>query len=95
MGTYRVLVHNLVFFAHAATTDINTDDQAFEFMAQPGRALMVAPADLADRLERERGMRLVRIAELPYFNEAGVRVRTLLWPDPSRDLTRVVLVANR
>ena len=56
---------------------------------------MVAPADVIDRLERERGLRLVRVAELPYFNEAGVRVRTLLWPDASRDLTRVVLVSNR
>jgi len=95
VGTYRVFVRNLVFYAHTQTTDIITDDQAFDFLSQPARALMVAPADVVDRLERERGLALVRIAELPYFNEAGVRVRTLLWPDPSRDLTRVVLVANR
>ncbi len=95
VGTYRVFVRNLAFYAHTKTTDIITDDQAFDFMSQPSRALLVAPADLIDGLERERGLKLVRIAELPYFNEAGVRVRTLLWPDPSRDLTRVVLVANR
>ncbi len=95
VGTYRVFVRNLVFYAHIKTTDIITDEQAFQFLSQPGRALMVAPADVIDGLERERGLRLVRIAELPYFNEAGVRVRTLLWPDPARDLTRVVLVANR
>ncbi|MDP2055681.1 MAG: hypothetical protein Q8L75_18745, partial [Acidobacteriota bacterium] len=95
VGTYRVFVRNLVFYAHTKTTDIITDDQALDFMSQPDRALMVAPADVIDRLERERNLRMVRIAELPYFNEAGVRVRTLLWPDPSRDLTRVVLVANR
>ena len=35
-----------------------------------------------------------RLAELPYFNQAGIRVRTLLWPDPGRDLTRVVLASN-
>jgi 4-amino-4-deoxy-L-arabinose transferase-like glycosyltransferase len=95
VGTYRVFVRNLVFYAHTKTTDIITDDQAFDFMSQPDRALLVAPADIVDRLEQERGLKLLRIAELPYFNEAGVRVRTLLWPDPSRDLTRVVLVANR
>lgn len=95
VGTYRVFVRNLVFYAHTKTTDLITDDQAFDFMSQPDRALMVAPADVIDRLERERNLRMVRIAELPYFNEAGVRVRTLLWPDPSHDLTRVVLVANR
>ena len=48
-----------------------------------------------DRLEREHGVKIQRLAELLYFNEAGIRVRTLLWPDRDRDLTRVVLVANR
>ncbi len=95
VGTYGVFVRNLVFYSHTKTTDVITDDQATDFMSQPSRALMVAPADVIERLERERGLKLVRIAELPYFNEAGVRVRTLLWPDRSRDLTRVVLVANR
>ena len=56
---------------------------------------MVATAESIDRLEREHGVTVRRIAELPYFNEAGIRVRTLLWPDRARDLTRVVLVANR
>ena len=95
VGTYQVFVRNLVFYAHTKTTDIITDEQAAQFLAQAGRALMVAPADVVDRIERERGLTLVRIAELPYFNEAGVRMRTLLWPDAARDLTRVVLVANR
>jgi hypothetical protein len=62
---------------------------------QTERALMVAPATEIDRLEREQNVKVNRIAELLYFNEAGVRVRTLLSPDPARDLTRVVLVANR
>lgn len=95
IGTYRVFVRNLVFYAHTQTIDIITDEQASQFLSQADQVLMVAPADIVDRLEQERGLRLIRIAELPYFNEAGVRVRTLLWPDPSRDLTRVVLVANR
>ena len=95
VGTYQVFVRNLVFYAHTRTTDIITDEQAAQFLAQAGRALMVAPVAGVARIERERGLTLVRIAELPYFNEAGVRVRTLLWPDAARDLTRVVLVANR
>jgi hypothetical protein len=65
------------------------------FLGQAGRALMVAPVTEIDRIEREQGIRVQRLAELQYFNEAGVRVRTLLWPDKDRDLTRVVLVANR
>ena len=56
---------------------------------------MVAPVAEVDRLERDHGITLHRLGELLYFNEAGVRVRTLLWPEASRDLTRVVLVSNR
>ena len=90
-----MFVRNLVFYSGIKTTDVIGDEQAKNFLAQADRALMVAPAEEIDRLEREHGIKVQRLAELLYFNEAGVRVRTLLWPDPSRDLTRVVLVANR
>jgi len=95
VGTYGVFVRNLNFYSGIKTTDIIDDEQARNFLAQEKRALMVAPVEWIDRLEREHGLKLHRIAELPYFNEAGIRVRTLLWPDRSRDLTQVVLVANR
>jgi 4-amino-4-deoxy-L-arabinose transferase-like glycosyltransferase len=95
VGTYGVFVRNLNFYSGVKTTDIIDDDQARNFLAQEKRALMVAPVEWIDRLERDHGLKLHRIAELPYFNEAGIRVRTLLWPDSSRDLARVVLVANR
>jgi 4-amino-4-deoxy-L-arabinose transferase-like glycosyltransferase len=95
VGTFGVFVRNLVFYSGVKTTDVIDDEQAKNFLAQADRALMVAPVDEIDRLEREQGIRVNRIAELRYFNEAGVRVRTLLWPDPARDLTRVVLVSNR
>jgi hypothetical protein len=64
-------------------------------MAQEARALIVAPAATLNRLEREQGMAFHRIAELPYFNEAGIRLRTILWPDPAGDISRVVLASNR
>ncbi len=95
VGTYGVFVRNLVFYSGIKTTDIIDDEQARNFLRQEHRALMVAPAEWIDRLEREHGVTVRRIAELPYFNEAGIRVRTLLWPEPTRDLARVVLVANR
>jgi 4-amino-4-deoxy-L-arabinose transferase-like glycosyltransferase len=95
VGTMGVFVRNLVFYSGIKTTDLIEDDQVRNFLSQPNRALMVVPADTMDRMEREHGFRVQRLAELRYFNEAGIRVRTLLWPDTSRDLTRVVLVANR
>ena len=88
-------MRNLVFYSGIKTTDVIGDEQARNFLMQADRALMVAPVEQIDRLEREHGVKVHRMAELLYFNEAGIRVRTLLWPDPSRDLTRVVLVANR
>ena len=95
VAAYGVFVRNLVFYSGVKTTDLIDDEQVANFLSQPDRALLVAPAEAIDRLERERGMAVHRLAELPYFNEAGIRVRTLLWPDRARDLTRVVLVANR
>ena len=95
VGTYGVFVRNLVFYSGVKTLDIIDDEQARNFLAQPDRALMVAPAEWIDRLERDSGVTVHRIAELPYFNEAGIRVRTLLWPDPSRDLARAMLVSNK
>jgi hypothetical protein len=89
-----VFVRNLVFYSGIKTIDVIGDDQAKDFLIRPDRALMVAPADQIDRLERDHGVKVQRLAELRYFNEAGIRVRTLLWPDPSRDLTKVVLVTN-
>ena len=95
VGTYGVFVRNLVFYTGVRTADIINDEQARDFLGQEARALMVAPAEWIDRLEREHHVKVTRIAELPYFNEAGIRVRTLLWPDRGRDLARAVLVSNR
>ena len=95
VGTIGVFVRNLVFYSGIKTVDLIGDDQIKNFLTQPKKALLVAPAAEIDRLEREHGVQLPRLAELRYFNEAGVRARTLLAPDPERDLTRVLLVANR
>ena len=95
VGTMGVFVRNLVFYSGIKTTDVITDEQARDFLSQADRVLMVVPAETMDRLEREHGLNVRRLAELLYFNEAGIRVRTLLEPDVSRDLTRVVLVSNR
>ena len=95
VGTMGVFIRNLVFYSGIRTTDVSSDDQARDFLSQADRALMVVPAETIDRLEHEQGLKVRRLAELLYFNEAGIRVRTLLGPDSSRDLTRVVLVSNK
>jgi 4-amino-4-deoxy-L-arabinose transferase-like glycosyltransferase len=95
VGTYSVFVRNLVFYARVPTIDIITDDQAEQFLKHTDRTLLVAPAEVVERLERERGISVRHLAEVSYFNQAGLRVGALLQPDPERDITRVVLVSNR
>lgn len=95
VATYHVFVRNLVFYTHVPTVDLFNEDMFADFMASPERVIAVAPADAVDRLERERHVSLRRLAEVRYFNTAAVRVRTLLWPDLDRDITSVLVVANR
>jgi 4-amino-4-deoxy-L-arabinose transferase-like glycosyltransferase len=95
VGTFNVFVRNLVFYTHIRTTDLIDDDQLSAFLRSPTRVLVVAPADAVDRMERDLRIPLRRLAEFPYFNEAGIRLRTLIEPDLARDITRVVLISNR
>jgi 4-amino-4-deoxy-L-arabinose transferase-like glycosyltransferase len=95
VGTYHVFVRNLVFYSGARTVDLITEDQLEAFLGQQPRVLVVAPVADVERLEQATGRRYRRLAEFSYFNDAGIRLRTLISPDPSRDLTRVVLISNR
>jgi 4-amino-4-deoxy-L-arabinose transferase-like glycosyltransferase len=91
IGTYQVFVRNLVFYTGLEHTDIIHDEHLAGWLAQHERALVVMPRVDADRLEAG-GLRMQRLVELPYFNEGGIRVRMLLWPDPATDIDKVVLV---
>ena len=92
IGTFRVFVRNLVFYTHLKHTDLIHDEHVFDWLSKNPRALMVMPRFEADRLERERGLKMTRLAERLYFDEGGIRARMLMQPDPERDLQRVVLV---
>jgi hypothetical protein len=95
IGTHHVFVRNLVFYTQDRTVDLIFEEQLEAFLGQPGRALVVAPAEAIEQLEQAKGRRYPRLAEFPYFNPAAIRLRTLLAPVPAQDLSRVVLIANR
>jgi 4-amino-4-deoxy-L-arabinose transferase-like glycosyltransferase len=95
VGTYQVFVRNLIFYARVPTTDLINDDQATMFLRRSERVLVVAPLDIVERLEQAGGRQFKRLAEFPYFNQAGIRLRTLISPDAGRDLTAVLLITNR
>lgn len=92
LGTYKVFVRNLVFYTRIKHTDLIHDEHILDWLGKNPRALIVMPASEAGRLERDRGLKLGRVAERLYFDDGGLRPRMLLWPDPQRDLERVVLV---
>jgi 4-amino-4-deoxy-L-arabinose transferase-like glycosyltransferase len=91
IATYKVFVRNLVFYTRAKHTDIINDEHLSQWLTQHPRALVVMSKDDADRLTAA-GFRMERLVELPYFNEGGIKVRMLLWPDPAVDLETAVLV---
>lgn len=95
VGVSRVFVRNLVFYTGRRTTDLITDEQVVAFLSQADRALVVLPLEDLERVEATGGPRVIRLAEFQYLNEAGLRLRSFLWPDPARDVRRIVLVANR
>jgi 4-amino-4-deoxy-L-arabinose transferase-like glycosyltransferase len=94
-ATYRVFVRNLVFYTGVKQTDLVQPEQVVEFLRQPQRVLCVITKDDLARLTQAYDLQTQTLAEVQYFNPAGVRLRTLLWPDPSRDLETVLLITNQ
>jgi 4-amino-4-deoxy-L-arabinose transferase-like glycosyltransferase len=94
-GTYRAFVRNLIFYTGVKQDDLVDEAEAAKFLRRPERVLCVMPLDLLEPLERNHGVRVRRLGEVLYFNPSGVRLRTLLSPEPERDLERVVLVTNQ
>ena len=94
-GTYRVFVRNLVFYTRMRQTDLPDDARLQGFLDTSERVLCVIPSDELRRLGPETASRLQQLGQVRYFNAAGLRLRSLLWLDPERDLETVVLVANQ
>jgi 4-amino-4-deoxy-L-arabinose transferase-like glycosyltransferase len=95
VGEYHVFVRNLVFYLGFRQEYLSTDDSAVAFMRSRDRVLMVVrDADLAV-LERRAGVRMRRLGEVSYLNTAGLRLSTLVSPEPPTAVQRVLLVANR
>ncbi|MEP7116042.1 MAG: glycosyltransferase family 39 protein [Acidobacteriota bacterium] len=92
VGVSRVFVRNLIFYTGVKQTDLITDEQLTAFLSQSGQALVVVPADVLERVEAAGAPRATRLAEFPYLNQAGLRLRSFLWPEPAHDVQRVLVV---
>jgi 4-amino-4-deoxy-L-arabinose transferase-like glycosyltransferase len=93
-ATYRVFVRNLVFYTGVAQVDLVEPEAVVAFMNQPQRVLCVITQDDLEDILRDHALEYRTLGSVQYFNPAGVRLRTLLWPDPEEDLETVLLVTN-
>ena len=93
-ATYKAFVRNLVFYTNVKQTNLIDDREALWFLNQPERVFCVLTEDVLRPLETEHGLKAKRLASVTYFNPSGVRLRTLLWPEPERDLETVWLISN-
>ena len=56
--------------------------------------LGVSAADDLEKIARGERLRTCVRAQVQYFNASAVKLRTLLRPDPEKDLERVLLLTN-
>jgi 4-amino-4-deoxy-L-arabinose transferase-like glycosyltransferase len=94
IAVYRALARNLVFYVRERLTGVNDLVQARQLLASDKRSICVMFASDVDDLERA-GVRLIRLVEFRYFDTATMKVRSVIDPDPSRDLSTVVIVTNK
>jgi hypothetical protein len=91
VATYRVFVRNLVFYTGVQQDDLSSEAEVAAFLGRPERVLCVISADDLARI----GVEARPLGEVLYLNVSAVKLRTLMAPDPKRDLDRVLLVTNR
>ena len=93
-GRYRIFNRNLVFYSKIQQTDLVTDEQVLTFLNSNQRVLCVITEDDLQRIEAE-GLHIHRLGTISYFNTGNLKLSTLLFPNPNRDLKNVTLIANR
>jgi 4-amino-4-deoxy-L-arabinose transferase-like glycosyltransferase len=95
IGAHHVFVRNLIFYTGLRQDDLFSDERAMNFMRSADRVLMVVRDTDLRRLEAAAGVTMTELGAVRYFNTANVKFRSLVLPDPDRDIQRVLLVTNR
>jgi len=95
IGAHRVLVRNLIFYTGLKQAHLPDTAAVADFLRSRQRVLCVIGERELGEVEARLGTRVRRLASIRYANPARFRLRSLIWPDPARDIEPVVLVANR
>jgi len=94
IATYRVFVRNLVFYTGVKQDDLSSEAEVIGFLSRPARVLCVISADDLARIDLPENIKTRTLGEVLYLNVSAVKLRTLMAPDPKRDLDRVLLLTN-
>jgi 4-amino-4-deoxy-L-arabinose transferase-like glycosyltransferase len=94
IATYRVFVRNLVFYTGVKQDDLSSPEAVRAYLRAAQPVLVVIAADDLARITRREPLRARVLGQVLYFNASAVKLRTLLKPDPAKDLERVLLVTN-
>ena len=95
IGVYGTFVRNLIFYTRIPDMEVRDDATAVQFLRANRRVFLVAARRDFDRLKTRAGVPIRALGEVTFLNVAGVRLRTLLTPNPADELTTVVLISNR
>lgn len=95
VGSLHAFTRNLIFYTGLKQLDLVDVAGAHRFLAQDGRVLVILPeGDLAAAAAGLPAPPRV-LARVRHLNTANLRLRSVLDPDPDRELETLVLVANR
>lgn len=94
VGEYQVFVRNLVFYAGFRQEKDLDAATAPAFLASPERVFLVARDRDVEAL-RAAGSPVRELGRVQYVDTSTIKLRTLLWPDPARDIETIVLATNK
>ena len=93
-GRYNIFNRNLIFYAGLPLEELSAPEAARDFLVSATPVFLVLPDDEIPRVE-SLGVSLRRLGDVRYLNTGTFQMRTLVTPDPTRYLRRVVLVTNK
>ena len=94
VAPYGIFVRNLVYYTHVEQENLYNRERLLDFLSRPDRVLCVMRDSELETLNASGFPGLRRLAAITYFDAATAKPRTLLWPDPQRDLVTAVLIDN-
>ena len=84
-----------MFYTGVKQDDLSSPEAARVYLQTARPVLVVIAADDLEKISGREPLPTRVLGEVLYFNASAVKLRTLLKPDPEKDLERVLLVTNR